>query len=191
MKVAELVERFTTAVANEADEYAHKAAVAVVNELKNDLAGVADAVSYLTGSGGNALQAFYRAPNLSLLKVRFPNGRRTPPHNHGTWAAILVLEGSERNSLYKRNDDGSLTFERSLDLSAGDVVFMPADAVHVAECTSATPAIGLHVYGGNVLGLERSMWDPDTLVEHELDWTKYEGLAQRASAANGAPLSLS
>jgi predicted metal-dependent enzyme (double-stranded beta helix superfamily) len=188
MKVAELVERFTSAIAGEAGEYSHKAAVAVVNELKNDLDGVADAVSYLTGSGGNALQAFYRAPNLSLLKVRFPNGRRTPPHNHGTWAAILVLEGSERNSIYKRNDDGSLTYERSLDLSAGDVVFMPADAVHVAECTSDKPAIGLHVYGGNVLGLERSMWDPDTLEEHDLDWSKYEGLAQRASAADSAPL---
>jgi predicted metal-dependent enzyme (double-stranded beta helix superfamily) len=149
---------------------------------------VADAMLYLTGSGGNALQAFYRASNLSLLKVRFPVGRRTPPHNHGTWAAILVLSGSERNSLYKRNDDGSLSYQRTVDLEAGSVVFMPADAVHVAECTSDEPAIGLHVYGGNVLGLERSMWDPDTLKEQSLDWSKYEDLAQRASAASGTPL---
>jgi hypothetical protein len=65
---------------------------------------------------------------------------------------------------------------------------MPAAAVHVAECTSDEPAIGLHVYGGNVLGLERHMWDPDTLAEHPLDWSKYEDLAQRASAADRAPL---
>ncbi len=185
MDVAELVARFSSAAA---EELPHKAAVAVINELKGDLDAVAAAMSYLTGSGGNALQAFYRAPNLSLLKVRFPDGRRTPPHNHGTWAAILVLSGSEKNSLYKRNGDGSLCYERSIDLEAGDVVFMPAEAVHVAECTSDEPAIGLHVYGGNVLGLERSMWDPDTLAEQPLDWTKYEGLAQRASAADGAPL---
>lgn len=186
MDVAELVARFSTAAA---DDYPHKAAVAVIKELKGDLDGVADAMSYLTGSGGNALQAFYRAPDLSLLKVRFPDGRRTPPHDHGTWAAILVLSGSEKNSLYKRNDDGSLTYERSVDLAQGDVIFMPAGAVHVAECTSDQPAIGLHVYGGNVLGLERKMWDPDTLEEQELDWSKYEGLAQRASAAEKAPLS--
>lgn len=185
MDVADLVARFSKAAA---DEYAHKAAVAVVNELKGDLDAVAEAMSYLTGSGGNALQAFYRAPNLSLLKVRFPNGRRTPPHDHGTWAAILVLSGSERNSLYKRNDDGSLTYERSVDLAQGDVIFMPAGAVHVAECTGDEAAIGLHVYGGNVLGLERKMWDPDTLVEQPLDWSKYEDLAQRASAADSAPL---
>jgi predicted metal-dependent enzyme (double-stranded beta helix superfamily) len=185
MDVAELVARFSAAAA---DDYPHKAAVAVINELKDDLDGVAGAMSYLTGSGGNALQAFYRASNLSLLKVRFPVGRRTPPHNHGTWAAILVLSGSERNSLYKRNDDGSLSYQRAVDLEAGSVVFMPADAVHVAECTSDDPAIGLHVYGGNVLGLERSMWDPDTLKEQSLDWSKYEDLARRASSASGAPL---
>jgi predicted metal-dependent enzyme (double-stranded beta helix superfamily) len=188
MNVADLVTRFSTAVADQPEEYAHKAVVQVMNDLKSDLKGVENAVDYLTGSGGNALQAFYRAPNLSLLKVRFPDGRRTPPHNHGTWAAILVLAGSERNSLYTRNDDGSLTYERSVDLEAGSVFFMPARAVHVAECTSDTPALGLHVYGANVLGVERQMWDPDTVAEHPLDWSKYEGFAQRASAASKAPL---
>ncbi len=188
MDVAELVARFSAATAAPEEEASYKAAVAVMNELKDDLDGVAGALSYLTGSGGNALQAFYRAPKLSLLKVRFPNGRRTPPHDHGTWAAILVLKGSEKNTVYKRNDDGSLTYERSVDLGQGDIVFMPSGAVHVAECTSDDAAIGLHVYGGNVLGLERHMWDPDTLAEHTLDWSKYEGLAQRASAASAAPL---
>jgi predicted metal-dependent enzyme (double-stranded beta helix superfamily) len=188
MKVADLVSRFSTAVGGVEEDHAHKAAVSVLNELKSDLEGVSDALSYLTGTGGNALQAFYRAPNLSLLKVRFPNGRRTPPHDHGTWAAILVLSGSEKNTLYQRNADGSLTYERSVDLGRGSVIFMPAAAVHVAECTSEDPAVGLHVYGGNVLGLERHMWDPDTLAEQPLDWSRYEGLAQRASAANRAPL---
>jgi predicted metal-dependent enzyme (double-stranded beta helix superfamily) len=188
MNVADLVSRFTAAVAQEPGVYAHKAAVQVMNELKGDLDGVAEAVSYLTGTGGNALQAFYRAPNLSLLKAKFANGRRTPPHNHGTWAAILVLSGSERNALYQRNSDGSLSYQRSVDLTPGSVFFMPAEAVHVAECTSDEPAIGLHVYGDNVLGVERQMWDPDTLGEQPLDWSKYEGLAQRASAASKAPL---
>ena len=188
MKVAALASRFLTALDGEEEKYAHKAAVAVMNDLKGGLDGVAEAVSYLTGSSGNALQAFYRAPNLSLLKVRFPNGRRTPPHDHGTWAAILVLSGAEKNSLYQRNAGGSLTYERSVDLERGSVLFMPADAVHVAECIGDEPAIGLHVYGANVLGVERRMWDPDTLGEQPLDWSEYEGLAQRSSAADRAPL---
>ena len=185
MNVSELVARFAPAAA---EDYPHKATMAVMQELKNDLDGVLEATSYLTGSGGNALQAFYRSPNLSLLKVQFPDGRRTPPHNHGTWASILVLSGSEKNTVYTRNDDGSLTYDRSVDLARGDVIYMAADAVHVAECTSDKPAIGLHVYGDNVLGVERQMWDPDTLQEQPLDWSKYEGLAQRATAADKAPL---
>ncbi len=188
MNVADLTARFLTAVAGEDEKYAHKAAVSVMNEMKDDLDGVAGALDYLTGSGGNALQAFYRAPNLSLLKVRFPDGRRTPPHNHGTWAAILVLSGAEKNSLYTRGEDGTLSYERSIDLTAGSVLFMPAEAVHVAECLGDEPAIGLHVYGANVLGVQRSMWDPDSLGEQPLDWSQYEGLAQRASAADKAPL---
>ncbi len=161
----------------------------VVEGFKSNLDAVAGALSYLTGTGGNAAQAFYRSANLSLLKVSFPNGRRTPPHNHGTWAVILVLSGAEKNTLYLREPDGSLRRASEVTLGAGDILPMRAEAVHVAECMGDEPAIGLHVYGANVLGVERSMWDPDTLVEQPLDWTQYEGLAQRASKAAGAPLS--
>ena len=60
--------------------------------------------------------------------------------------------------------------------------------LHVAECIGDEPAIGLHVYGANVLGgTERYMWDPQTLEREPLDWSRYEGLARKASAAASAP----
>ena len=186
MDVADLVNRFAKAAAG---KHPHKAAVRILKQLKDDLPALAEATDYIPGTGGNALQAFYRAPNLSLLKVRFPTGRRTPPHNHGTWAAILVLSGQERNHVYRRGADGGLTYERKVDLSPGDILYMPADAVHAVECIGDKDVFGLHVYGGNVLGLARSMWDPDTVREEPLDWATYETLARRASAAAKAPLS--
>lgn len=155
--------------------------------LKDDLSGLAETLSYLPGTGGNAHQAFYRSPNLSLLKVNFPNGRRTPPHNHGTWATILLLKGGEKNTIYKRGADGKLERDRVVELRPGDIVHIPADCAHVAECLGDEPAIGLHVYGANVLGIERSMWDPETMEELELDWRQYEPLAQKASAMTDAP----
>ncbi|MEK9673553.1 MAG: cysteine dioxygenase family protein [Rhodospirillaceae bacterium] len=185
MNAADLVEKFSAAAAG-AEPY--KAVVALMKELKSGIAGVAAATDYLEGVGGNALQAFYRAPNLSLLKVRFVRGRRTPPHNHGTWAAILQLTGCERNFVYKRNTDGSLTYERTVDMEPGDIIYMPDDAVHVVECFGDTDATGLHVYGANVLGVTRSMWDPETVAEHPLDWSVYESFAQRAMALGRAPL---
>ncbi|MDA0675657.1 MAG: hypothetical protein O3A88_04745, partial [Proteobacteria bacterium] len=67
------------------------------------------------------------------------------------------------------------------------VLQMPADVAHVAECIGHEPAVGLHVYGGNILGLERHMWDPDTLAEHPMDWRLYETFKKRATAAASAP----
>ena len=184
MTVADLVARMAKAAASSDPQAAVRAEL---EAMQGDLAGLADALSYLPGVGGNANQAFFRAPNLSLLKVNFPNGRRTPPHNHGTWANILLLSGSEKNTLYHRNADEQLVRERELVLTPGSIVTIPADMAHVAECLSDEPAVGLHVYGANVLGVSRLMWDPDTVQPQPLDWRQYEPLAQRASAMASAP----
>ena len=148
---------------------------------------VAAALDYISGIGGNANQAFYRTPELSVLKVCFPSGRRTPPHDHGSWAAILVLSGSEKNTIYRRGEDG-LEYANEVMVTPGTILTMPADAAHVAECMGDEPAIGLHVYGGDVLGVERHMWDPETLEQHALEWDHYEILARKASEGDKAPL---
>lgn len=184
MKVHDLVARFSKAVDTD-DPMA--GARQVLEELKEDLDGVADALSYLGGTGGNAAQAFFRSPYLSLLKVSFPSGRRTPPHNHGTWASILVLSGREKNTLYRQDEQGNLRRASEVELQHGSILPMTAEAVHVAECLGDEPAIGLHVYGGNVLDTTRHMWDPETLEKHALDWTLYEELARKASRAAAAP----
>lgn len=183
MKVPELVAR-CAAAAEEVDPM--RAVRAVVEGLKSDLQGLEQSLSYVSGVGGNARQVFYRAPNLTLLKVRFPSGRRTPPHDHGTWAMILLLSGREKNTLYRREATG-LRKAGEIMLERGSVLPMLADTAHVAECVGDEPAIGLHVYGGDILELPRRMWNPQTLDEHPLDWTIYEGFAQMASAASSAP----
>ena len=184
MKVHELVARFANAVdgSNSMD-----AARAVLDGLKSDLAAIEQALSYISGVGGNARQVFYRSPSLTLLKVCFPNGRRTPPHDHGTWAQILLLSGEEKNTLY-RAEDGALRKASEVTLTRGQILPMRADTAHVAECIGNVPAIGLHVYGGDILALPRRMWDPQSLEEHPLDWELYERFARTASAAAAAPL---
>ena len=183
MQVHDLVAGFATAVES-ADSMA--SVRAVLDDLRNDLDDVAEALSYVSGIGGNAMQIFYRSPSLSLLKVNFPSGRRTPPHDHGTWATILVFSGVEKNTLY-RTDDGGLQRVSEVVMERGSILPMLADTAHVAECVGDAPAVGLHVYGGDILGLKRRMWDPETLVQHPLEWTHYEELAQIASRAESAP----
>lgn len=184
MKVNELVARFAKA-ADSAD--AMNAARAELDALRGDVEAIDKALGYISGVGGNARQVFYRAPNLTLLKVCFPAGRRTPPHDHGTWAQILLLSGEEKNTLY-REEGGKLRKASEITLTRGNVLPMRADTAHVAECLGNVPAIGLHVYGGDILDLPRRMWNPETLDAHALDWTLYEKFAQAASKAPAAPL---
>lgn len=158
----------------------------VLESLRDKVEDIEHALQYISGTGGNAHQVFYRSPDLTLLKVRFPNGRRTPPHDHGTWASILLLSGEEKNTLY-RTDDGKLRRASEVTLTRGSILTMRAETAHVAECRGDTPAIGLHVYGGDIFALPRRMWHPQTLAAHPLDWTLYEDFARMASAAPGAP----
>jgi predicted metal-dependent enzyme (double-stranded beta helix superfamily) len=160
----------------------------VVEGLRRDLEAIEHSLRYISGVGGNARQVFYRSPDLTLLKVCFPNGRRTPPHDHGTWATILLLSGEEKNTLYRR-DEGGLRKAGEVTLTRGSILTMLAETAHVAECLSDGPAIGLHVYGGDIFDLPRRMWNPETLEEHPLEWQLYERFARVASSAAGAPLS--
>jgi len=183
MKVHELVSRFTQA-ADGGDPM--RSARKVLEELRGDVADIERTLSYVSGVGGNARQVFYRSPELTLLKVCFPNGRRTPPHDHGTWAVILLLSGREKNTMYRR-ENGKLRKAGEMTLERGAILPMLAETAHVAECLGDAPAIGLHVYGGDILELQRHMWNPQTLEEHPLEWGTYETFARMASSAAGAP----
>ena len=183
MKVHELVASFAKA-GESPDPMA--AAREALEALRGDLGAVEQALHFVSGTGGNARQVFYRSPAITLLKVCFPAGRRTPPHDHGAWATILLLSGEEKNTLY-RHDNGKLRKASEVTLTRGAILPMLADTAHVAECIGNTPAIGLHVYGGDILDLPRRMWNPQTLEEHALDWTLYEQFAQAASKAASAP----
>ena len=183
MKVHELVAHFAKA-GESADPMG--SARQALEALRADIAAIESALAYISGVGGNARQVFYRSPGLTLLKVCFPSGRRTPPHDHGTWAAILLLSGEEKNTLYRR-EGGALRKASAVTLARGAILPMRAETVHVAECIGSAPAIGLHVYGGDILELPRRMWNPESLEEHPLEWTQYETYARIASRAAGAP----
>lgn len=183
MKVHELVARCA-----KAGESANpmSAVREVLENLRGEIGTIERSLAYVSGVGGNAGQVFYRSPEMTMLKVCFPNGRRTPPHDHGTWATILLLSGGEKNTLYRR-ENGALRRASEVTLEPGSLLPMRAETVHVAECLGDRPAIGLHVYGGDIFTLPRRMWNPETLEEHPLDWTLYERFAATASKAAAAP----
>lgn len=117
MKPDELVARFAAAISRDEPM---TAARATLEDLENHITEVDEALRYISGVGGNARQVFYRSPDLTLLKVCFPAGRRTPPHDHGTWATILLLSGEEKNTLY-RVEDGRLRKASEVTIKPGSI----------------------------------------------------------------------
>jgi len=164
MPIADLVSTFAAAAASD-NPLAETAAA--LRALSGDVDRVIDDLAFLSGEGSDPEQSFYRSPAVSLLKVKFSPGIPSPPHNHGTWAAILLLEGEERNILYKRSG-ASVEETGEVVLAPGDVLPMPPVAIHVVDCASEEPAVGLHVYGGDLPIIPRSVWNPLTWEEHPL-----------------------
>lgn len=183
MKVHELVERCAAAAETKDPMGAVRK---VLESLREDLDGLARSLSFIAGTGGNARQVFFRSPGLFMLKARFPAGWRTPPHNHGTWATIMLLSGKEKNTLYRR-ENGKLRRAGEKSLAPGEILGMRPETAHVVECIGDEDTTGLHVYGGDILTLPRQMWHPKTLKEEPLDFKRYEVLGRIASRAKAAP----
>lgn len=79
-------------------------------------------------------------------------GKRTPPHDHTTWAVIVGVDGDEANFFYERADDRSVAGKGTLRKIGEEVVrvgsgvtLLPEDIHHIE--TGATPNMHLHMYG--------------------------------------------
>jgi predicted metal-dependent enzyme (double-stranded beta helix superfamily) len=80
-------------------------------------------------------------------------GKKTPPHNHATWAVIVGIEGDERNKLYRRLDDGSSNENVDIEMTGElmvregqPIALMPED-IHSIHVESDEPTLHLHLYG--------------------------------------------
>ena len=95
-------------------------------------------------------------------------GQTTPIHDHLTWAVVGVYEGEERESLFRRTDDGSDLKRASLELaserinSKGHVTILGRAGIHRIDNVSKSPSLSIHMYGADIGSLERHSFDPVT-----------------------------
>jgi predicted metal-dependent enzyme (double-stranded beta helix superfamily) len=108
---------------------------------------------------------------LAIFAGAWLPGRGAPPHNHGTWAVVAGVEGVERNTFWRRMDDGSrpgrADIRRHGDriLGPGDVVTFQPDSIHSVMNEAAVVTLSLHVYGKHVNYTTRSQFDPEQGTE--------------------------
>ena len=111
----------------------------------------------------------YQAPDDGLLIVlgAWQSGHGVPPHDHGTWAVVVGIEGNERNTLWRRLDDGGQPGHAEIEaqeatlVSPGVVFAMAGDDIHSVRNDGEDVSYTPHVYGRNLESTGRRQYDPE------------------------------
>jgi predicted metal-dependent enzyme (double-stranded beta helix superfamily) len=103
---------------------------------------------------------------LAVFAISWLPGRGAPPHNHGTWAVVAGVDGPEKNTFWKRLDDGAqpgyadVVWHGEKIFTAGETVaFLPHEIHSVTNETDAV-TVSFHVYGRHLNYTGRSQFDP-------------------------------
>ena len=122
---------------------------------------------------GYGVHTLHEKPDhsLAVFVVSWLPDRGAPPHDHGTWAVVVGVEGDERNTFYERTDDRSRTGHAQLRkigekvFGVGEVVGMPTGVIHSVWNDSKTASVSLHIYGMHINHTERSKFDLERNLE--------------------------
>jgi len=105
---------------------------------------------------------------LAVFLVSWLPGHGAPPHDHGTWAVVAGVEGTERNIRYNRLDDESrpdyaeLSTKHDFDAGEGELICMRTGGIHSVHNNTDKIALSLHTYGKHINHTNRSQFDPGT-----------------------------
>jgi predicted metal-dependent enzyme (double-stranded beta helix superfamily) len=106
----------------------------------------------------------------SIVSFVWGPGQGTPIHDHRVWGLVGVLRGEELSVSYARQPDGSLRPGATERLPKGTVSAVSPEAgdIHaISNGLSDGSSISIHVYGGNIGTIRRSVFDATTGAEHE------------------------
>jgi predicted metal-dependent enzyme (double-stranded beta helix superfamily) len=102
----------------------------------------------------------------SIVSFVWAPSAATPVHDHAVWGMVGMLRGSEISQAYARDAiDSPLRLGPATTLKPGDVeILSPAagDIHQVSNALADCGSISIHVYGGNIGAVRRSVFDVAT-----------------------------
>jgi predicted metal-dependent enzyme (double-stranded beta helix superfamily) len=104
----------------------------------------------------------------SVVSFVWGPGQHTPVHDHRVWGLVGILRGAEISTSYTRSPGGALIAASPERLEAGMVAAVSPDIgdIHsIANAFDDRVSISIHVYGGNIGTIRRSVFDPATGAE--------------------------
>lgn len=85
-------------------------------------------------------------------------------HDHGTWAVIVGIAGSEHNRIYRYDaEQGELSLEEDVTVREGRPLVLSAGRYHSIHTNPEQPALQLHLYGQPIDRIDgRRLIDPQS-----------------------------
>ncbi|TEA76961.1 cysteine dioxygenase [Allopusillimonas ginsengisoli] len=102
----------------------------------------------------------------SIVSFVWGPGQQTPVHDHTVWGCVGMLRGAEMSQRYARSADGRYAPDgEAVRLAPGQIeVLSPqeGDIHRVWNALEDRTSISIHLYGGNIGAVARSVFDPDS-----------------------------
>lgn len=102
----------------------------------------------------------------SLVSFVWGPGQKTPIHNHTVWGIIGMLRGAEIAQPFERADNGGMNpLGAPTTLKPGDIECVSpriGDIHRVSNAHEDQVSISIHLYGGNIGKISRSVFDEQT-----------------------------
>ncbi|MGE3271001.1 MAG: hypothetical protein AB7P40_19775 [Chloroflexota bacterium] len=114
--------------------------------------------------------AIHRGPGLFISSVVWGPGDHVGPHDHMTWGMIGVAGNAIQETRYRRVDDrdrtdyARLEKDRTTLVKPGDVSLLvpEIDEIHAMDNFSDRATFEIHVYGKDLVGLDRCQYNLET-----------------------------
>jgi predicted metal-dependent enzyme (double-stranded beta helix superfamily) len=113
---------------------------------------------------------YRRGTELSVIAFCWAPGKGTPIHDHLSWGVLGFIDGREKETRYKRVDDGT-DKERAVLQEVGvhytekgrtSHLVTPTRDIHKVENPGDTPSVSIHVYGCDMGQQRRRRYDLET-----------------------------
>ena len=150
-------------------ERSRKAMAEVVKRAVSDPVSI---VRQLGEPDKPGVQVLHQSPELTVLTLAWTPKQVTLPHDHRMSAVIGMYGGREDNMFWRRIPNAEKFHIEPAGgeaLGVGSVTILGRDIVHSVVNPLDKISAAIHVYDGDFFAAQRSMWDPETLVEKPYD----------------------
>jgi predicted metal-dependent enzyme (double-stranded beta helix superfamily) len=120
------------------------------------------------------VQVLHKSPDLTVVNLLWAPRQIALPHDHRMSAVIGMYAGREDNMFWRRVPHSTkfqIEAAGGQALGVGDVTILGRDVVHSVVNPLTRISAAIHVYDGNFLEIERSMWNAETLIEEPFEFS--------------------